>query len=136
MRRAILVPTVYLFLLLGFLPSCGGGGGSTTPGNALPAKILSWQAPDAYSDGTALDPATDLANFEIYVNETGTFSDADSPTAVVAAVDSATREPTTSFNLASLSPFLSAGVQYEVSMRTVSATGAKSDFCPPASFSF
>lgn len=139
MRRAILFPTVFLFLALGLLPSCGGGGAGTVSssgGDALPAKILSWQPPQAYSDGAALDPTTDLADFEIYVNETGSFSNADSPTAVVAAVDSATGEPVTTFNLANLGPFLSTGVQYEVSMRAVSISGAKSDFCPPGSFSF
>ncbi len=147
MRRAILFPTVllFLFLALGLLPSCGGGGsssdgstsnGGTPPGDALPAKILSWQPPSAYADGTTLNPTTDLADFEIYVNETGHFSDSDSPTAVVAAVDSATGDPVTSFNLANLGPFLAVGVQYEVSMRAVSTTGAKSNFCPPGSFSF
>lgn len=138
MRRAIFSPTVFLFLAIGLLASCGGGGSgdlSSSGGNALPAKILSWQAPKAYADGTTLNPATDLADFEIYVNETGTFSASDSPTAVVAAVDSRTGELVTSFNLANLAPFLTAGIQYEVSMRTVSRTGAKSDFCPPAAFS-
>jgi hypothetical protein len=43
---------------------------------------------------------------------------------------------TTSFNLANLAPYLSKGIAYRVSMRAVAVTGLKSDFSPPASFSF
>ena len=133
-------------LLLAILAGCGGGGasssgGGTPPpadggGTSLPAKILSWAAPESYTDNTSLNPLTDLAEYEIYVNETGSFADTDTPKAVVSAVDTTTHTLTSSFNLANLGQFLSRGVSYRVSMRAVAITGLKSDFSPPASFSF
>ncbi|MCL5883933.1 MAG: hypothetical protein M1377_01025 [Deltaproteobacteria bacterium] len=83
-----------------------------------------------------MNPLTDLDGFEIYVNESGSFSDGDTPDAVVSAVDPVTHTLTTSFNLANLSPYLSKGIAYRVSMRAVAITGLKSDFSPQASFSF
>ena len=133
-------------ILLGILSGCGGGGASSssdgTPlladggGTPLPAKILSWAAPESYTDNTTLNPMTDLDGFEIYVNESGSFSNGDIPNAVVSAVDPQTHTLTSSFNLANLAPYLSGGVVYRVSMRAVAITGLKSDFSPPASFSF
>ena len=133
-------------VVLAILSGCGGGGASSsgdgTPlptdggGTALPAKILSWAPPNYYTDSTSLNPVTDLDGFEIYVNETGSFSNGDLPNAVVSAVDPQTHTLTTSFNLANLSPYLSKGIVYRVSMRAVAVTGLKSDFSPPASFSF
>jgi len=133
-------------LLLAILAGCGGGGasssgGGTPPpadggGTSLPAKILSWAAPESYTDNTSLNPLTDLAEYEIFVNETGSFADTDTPKAVVSAVDTTTHTLTSSFNLANLGQFLSRGVSYRVSMRAVAITGLKSDFSPPASFSF
>lgn len=129
--------TVSVLILVGILAGCGGGGGSSSAdGSALPAKTLSWAPPDSYTDNTFLNPVTDLDGFEIYVNETGTFSDGDTPSAVVSAVNPATRSLTTSFNLANLSQYLSTGITYRVSMRAVAVSGLKSDFSPPASFSF
>ena len=133
-------------LMLAILAGCGGGGASSsgdgTPpptgggGTSLPAKTLSWAAPESYTDNTSLNPLTDLDGFEIYVNESGTFADADTPSAVVSAEDPTTHTLTTSFNLANLGPYLSKGIAYRVSMRAVAITGLKSDFSPPASFSF
>ena len=124
-------------ILLGILSGCGGGGASSSgDGPPLPAKTLSWAAPESYTDNTSLNPLTDLDGFEIYVNESGTFSDGDTPNAVVSAVDPSTNMLTTSFNLANLGPYLSKGIAYRVSMRAVAITGLKSDFSPPASFSF
>lgn len=126
-----------LFIALGMLSGCGGGGASSSgDGNPLPAKTLSWAAPESYTDNTSLNPLTDLDGFEIYVNESGSFSDGDTPDAVVSAVDPVTHTLTTSFNLANLSPYLSKGIAYRVSMRAVAITGLKSDFSPQASFSF
>jgi len=126
-----------LFIALGMLSGCGGGGASSSgDGNPLPAKTLSWAAPASYTDNTSLNPLTDLDGFEIYVNESGSFSDGDTPNAVVSAVDPVTHTLTTSFNLANLSPYLSKGIAYRVSMRAVAITGLKSDFSPQASFSF
>ena len=133
-------------LLLGILAGCGGGGtssaGDGTPppadggGTPLPAKTLRWAAPDTYTDNTSLNPLTDLAEYEIYVNESGSFADADAPSAVVSAVDTTTHTLTSSFNLANLAPYLSKGIAYRVSMRAVAVTGLKSEFSPPVSFSF
>ena len=126
-------------LLLGILAGCGGGGGgtsSTGDGTPLPARTLSWAAPESYTDNTTLNPVTDLDGFEIYVNESGSFSDGDTPQAVISAVDPSTHTITTSFNLANLAPYLSKGIAYHVSMRAVAVTGLKSDYSPSASFSF
>jgi hypothetical protein len=118
-----------LFTTLVVLSACGGGGGSSSgDGNPLPTKTLSWAAPDSYTDNTPLNPLTDLNGFEIYVNESDSFSYGDTPNAVVGAGD-------TSYNLAKLAN-LSKGIAYRVSMRAVAVTGLKSDFSPPASFSF
>lgn len=134
-------------VVLAILSGCGGGGGSSSgdvgggiassgDGTALPAKTLTWAAPESYTDQTSLNPLTDLDGFEIYVNESGSFADADTPKAIVSAVDPVTRALTTSFNLANLAPYLSKGIVYRVSMRAVAVTGLKSDFSPPASFTF
>jgi len=112
---------------------CGGGGSSGTP---LPSKVLSWEAPTSYVDTTAMNPLTDLDRFEIYVNETGTFTDTDVPMAALRAVDAQTHTLATSFNLANLGPSLTVGPHYYVSLRAVALTGLKSDFSPPVSFSF
>jgi hypothetical protein len=69
------------------------------------------------------------------VKESGSFSEADTPTAIVSAVDPQTNQVTTSFNLANLGPFLQKGVTYYVSMRAVALDGLKSGFSTPASFS-
>lgn len=124
--------------LLGILFGCGGGGGSSSSGDAapLPAKTLSWAAPQSYTDNSSLNPVTDLEGYEIYVNESGSFANTDTPSAVVSAVDPVTRTLTSSFNLANLGSYLSKGITYQVSMRAVALTGLKSDFSPPASFSF
>src|SRR5512135_1673092 len=131
-------------VVLAILSGCGGGGTSSSvdigpspgDGTPLPAKILSWAPPNSYTDSTSLNPVTDLDGFEIYVNTTGFFSNGDLPNAVVSAVDPQTHTLTTSFNLANLGPYLSRGIVYRVSMRAVAITGLKSDFSPPASFSF
>ena len=126
-------------ILLSILAGCGGGGGvgsSSGDGSPLPAKTLSWAAPESYTDNTSLNPLTDLSEYEIYVNESGSFVDTDTPNAIVNAVDPATHTLTSSFNLANLGPYLSKGIVYRVSMRAVAVTGLKSDFSPPASFSF
>jgi len=124
-------------VVLAILSGCGGGGASSSgDGTPLPAKILSLAAPESYTDSTSLNPVTDLNEYEIYVNESGSFNNADNPNAVVGAVDPQTHTLTTSFNLANISPYLSRGIVYRVSMRAVAVTGLKSDFSPTASFSF
>ena len=136
-------PKTFLIVLscaLGLLLSACGGGSSegvgSSGGGTLPAKVLSWEPPTSYSDGTPLDPVTELDSYEIYVKEDGTFSDTDNEMAVLSAVDQTTGQVTTSFDLANLSPFISAGVTYHVSIRAVSMNGLKSDFSPSAVFSY
>jgi hypothetical protein len=123
-----------VILIFAFVSGCGGGG-TEDSGVAGPAKTASWAPPATFSDGTPLNPATDLSSYEIFVKESGSFSDADMPMAIVSAVDPATHQTTTSFNLANLGPFLQTGVTYYVSLRAVSLDGLKSAFSAPASFS-
>ena len=127
------------------LAGCGGGGSSTADGGgtgsggggeAFPAKILSWAAPSAYTDSTPLNPVADLDVFEIYVKTSGSFSASDTPMASLPAVDPGSGQIATSFNLANLGPYLSRGVTYFVSIRTVAKNTLKSDFSAPAAFSF
>jgi len=124
-------------IIVAFLSGCGGGGGTSDGGTELyPAKILSWNQPSQYTNGTPLNPETDLDSFEIYIKEDGIFSDKDSEMATVSAIDPGTGQPVTYFNLANLSPFLSQGVTYYVSIRSVALNGMKSGFSPGATFSF
>ena len=102
----------------------------------FPSKILSWQPPTKYLDDTPLEPAKDLANFEIYVKGEGGFTEYDTPLALVSAVDSTSGLLNTNFNLANLGAFLSRGVTYQVALRAVAITGVKSAFSSPATFSF
>jgi hypothetical protein len=83
-----------------------------------------------------MDPQTELDRIEVYVKTTGSFNDADPPMAALSAVDPTTKGITSSFNLANLSPHVTEGPTYYVSLRAVARTGLKSDFSPPISFSF
>jgi len=134
-----------LIAVLATFSGCGGGDTSsdstpaesgTAPVTALPARTLSWEPPTSYVDATPMNPVTELDQFEIYVNETGAFTDKDVPTASLSAVDPQTRTISSSFNLANLSPHVTAGPKYHVSLRAVALTGLKSDFSTPVSFSF
>ncbi|MBE0556408.1 MAG: hypothetical protein IH628_04165, partial [Proteobacteria bacterium] len=131
--RLSIIAALMLSLLLA---SCGGGGSvgveSVTPSSGL-EKILSWAPPDSYTDDTVLDPESELSEYDIYVNETGVFSESDEPVAVVAAVDSA-GNAITSFNLMNVSLALTPDVTYYVSMRSVTSSGVTSDFSPAVSF--
>lgn len=130
-------PIFTKIILTAFLfAGCGGGGGGESAYELLPTKTLSWSPPTSYSDGTLLNPSSELDRYEIFVNETGTFSDTDQELAAVSAVDGASTRATTSFDLANLSPFISKGIQYFVSIRAVAKNGLKSDFSPSASFSY
>ena len=129
---------IALGLMIANLYGCGGGGSSSDSGSGtpLPAKVLSWEAPTSYVDSTPMNPQTELDRFEIYVKTTGSFNDADPPAAALSAIDPATNQITNSFNLANLSPGVTKGPTYYVSLRAVALTGLKSDFSPPVSFSF
>ncbi len=130
-RRAI-----FLGLIGSLAAFSGCGGSSSSEGTPLTSKVLSWEAPVSYVDNSAMNPVTDLDRFEIYVNESGSFSDTDVPMAELCAVDAQTNTLATSFDLANLSPNVSAGPRYYVSLRAVAITGLKSDFSPRISFSF
>ena len=125
-RRIIILSVI---AALATFSGCGGGGSSSDSGTALPARTLSWEAPTSYIDSTPIDPMKDLDRYEIYVNESGSFTDTDSPLAAVST-------KTTSFNLANIGSPLTVGPHYYVSLRAVVLTGLKSDFSPPVSFSF
>jgi hypothetical protein len=134
---------IFIIIILASLSGCGGGGAGenslsswSIPSEPLPPKILSWQPPTRFLDNTPLDPSKDLANFEIYVKGSGGFTETDSPMALVSAVDSGSGRVATTFDLANLGAFLSRGVTYEVALRAVAITGAKSAFSSPATFSF
>ena len=113
-----------LFAVL--LVSCSGGGGGGSP--SLPSKTVYWAPPQSFSDGTPLVPSRDLQGYEIYVKQDLPFVPADNPVATPSPLES-------SFYLGKITPPLSHGVTYYLSLRTVTADGMKSDFSPPVSFS-
>jgi len=125
-----LLALLSLFLILAAFLGCG------SEGELLPAKMVSWNPPATYQDGSSLNPATDLDSYEIYVKEAPNFADTDNEMAALSATDRATGQVCTSFNLANLSPFISKGVTYHVSIRAVAKNGLKSGFSPSAPFSF
>jgi hypothetical protein len=139
-RRVMLYALV---AMLAAFTGCGGGGGggtsdsgTTLPASALPARTLSWEPPTSYIDNSTMNPVTDLDRFEIYVNESGSFTETEIPMAEVSAINKATHTLNSSFNLANIGPPLTVGPHYYVSLRAVALTGLKSDFSPPVSFSF
>ena len=107
---------------------------SVSTSESAPSMILQWEPPSAYTDGSTLQAATDLDTFEIYVNQDGNFLEDDQPDAAVAVVDPGTGQVTSSFDLAQLAPFLTKGVEYQISVRAVAITGLKSDFSTSATF--
>lgn len=134
---------VVAIIMLGILPGCGGGGSSDSSSPAplpnpspLPTKTLSWSPPTAYTDGTPMNPVTELLNFEIYVKQGGQFTSTDTPMALVGAVNPSTGQLVTNFDLSNLAPYINLGVQYQVALKAVAITGSKSDFSAAATFSF
>lgn len=115
---------------------CGGGGGGGEGAGSGPARTLSWDPPTAFTDNTPLNPAADLDVFEIYVNETGTFSPSDTADAAVNAYEPGTGSVNTTFNLALLPHSAQDNTLYYVSVRCVAKSGLKSDFSMTASFRY
>jgi len=108
------------------LSACSGGGTSSAP--SILGKSVYWSAPQYFTDNTPLVPSRDLQGFEIYIKQDLPFGPADNPVATASPLES-------SYNLANVSPPLSKGVTYYVSLRTVPVEGIKSDFSPVAPFS-
>lgn len=76
-----------------------------------------------------MDPARDLAWYEIYIRQDAAFGPDDKAFATVSPKD-------TKFNLANLAPLLDTGVEYYVAMRSVGLQGQKSAYSSSQSFSF
>jgi len=128
------VPIIAALAVMGaLLCACQGGGSSSnspapSPTPTPTAKTVGWAAPQYFTDNTPLVPSRDLQGFEIYVKQDPSFGPADNPVATASPLDN-------TYDLANLSPPLSRGVTYYVSLRTVTVVGMKSDFSPPVSFS-
>jgi len=116
---------VTLAVLGAVLPACSGCGSSSGP--SVQGKSVYWAAPQSFTDNTPLVPSRDLQGFEVYIRQDSSFGSADNPVATAQPLD-------TSYNLANVSPPLSKGVTYYVSLRAVTVDGVKSDFSPAASF--
>jgi len=117
-----------LAVLGALFTACSGGGSSSAL--SVQGKTVYWAAPQFFADNnTPLVPSRDLQGFEIYIRQDPSFGPADSPVATASALDN-------TYNLANVSPPLSKGVTYYVSLRTVAVDGVKSDLCTPVSFSY
>lgn len=119
--------------------ACGGGEESSqaTGSTSSSVYMLSWDAPDATVDNTAIDPYEELDHYEIYVSEDAVFADTDAPAAVVSAVEDILSdngqigmELVTDFDLALLQGLPSADKLY-VTLRAVGIDGQKSVFMDP-----
>ena len=123
-RHALIL--VALVILGALFSACSSGGSS---GPSVQGKSVYWVAPQYFTDNTPLVPSRDLQGFEIYIRQDDpSFGPADSPVATVSPLDR-------TYDLAKVSPPLSKGVTYYVSLRTVTVGGMKSDFSPANSFS-
>ena len=87
-----------------------------------------WAAPQYFADNTLLVPSRDLQGYEIYIRQDSSFGLTDNPIATASALE-------TSYKLTNVSPTLSNGVTYYVSLRTVTVEGIRSDFSPAVPFS-
>jgi hypothetical protein len=117
---------VALAVLGALLSACSGNGSSSAP--SIPGKNVYWAAPQYFADNIPLVPSRDLQGFEIYIKQKPSFGPADNPVATASPLDN-------KYNLVNVSPPLSEGVTYYVSLRAVTMEGVKSDFSPAASFS-
>lgn len=126
----ILAASVAIFAAVA-LAGCGGGGGASSSGDtATPAaKMLSWSPPNAYQDNSPLNPAQDLAGYNIYIKEESTpFTESDPESAFASPAD-------TSLNLIPVCSMLDLPPgTYQVSVRAIAKNGLMSDFSPAASF--
>jgi hypothetical protein len=88
--------------------------------------MVTWDAPQSFSDNTPLVLSRDVQGFEIYLRQDPNFGPGDNP--VVTAAPAAT-----SFDLPTVYP-LERGVTYYVSIRVVTVYDTNSDFSPAVSF--
>ena len=95
---------------------------------STPGKGVYWTTPQYYTDNTPLDPS-DLRGFEIYIKQDPSpFGPADNPVATTSSRENF-------YPLEHLTPPLTQGVTYYVSLKTVTIYDKKSDFSPPVTFS-
>ena len=92
------------------------------------SKKVFWVAPQNFTDATPLVPTMDLQGFEIYIKQDPSFEPDDIPVATASPLEDA-------YDLSNVSPPLSKGVTYYISLRAVPVDGVKSDFSPATSFS-
>ena len=119
------------------LSGCGGGSTSTTStaqNDPLPSKSVSWVAPNSFTDSSPLS-TSDLGRYEIFLNDTGRFTNTDIPLDSIDAIDKA-GNPVTRYDLSALGSHISRGKTYYVSIRAVDSNGGKSGFSAPAAFSY
>ncbi len=99
------------------------------------SKVLIWDSPTQFADGGTLDASSDLSIYEIYINETGTFLDNDTPRATFPAVDASSGAPVTTYDLATITPSLETGRTYYLAMRATERNGGRSGYTlPPLAF--
>lgn len=65
------VVSAFWVLLVLFLSACAGGGSSSEQGapaaqGPLSSVAVSWEAPQQYTDGSTLNPSTDLNSYNVY----------------------------------------------------------------------
>ena len=83
--KMIRLGTLRLFLALlaitMIFAACGGGGETSVATGSTSSSVymLSWEAPDATVDNTAIDPYEELDHYEIYVSADEIFTDAGRP---------------------------------------------------------
>ena len=123
-RHALLL--VALPVLGAFISGCSGGGSSSAP--SVPGKSVYWTTPRYFTDNTPLDPSRDLEGFEIHIKQDPSFGPGDTPVGTASPLQN-------SFHLGGITPPLTPGATYYVSLRTVTVAGMKSEFSPPVAFS-
>ena len=123
-----------MFLAVAFFVACGGAEVAGNNSQAAPLSyMLSWEAPQSTVNDESLNPVDDLSHYELYVNSSENFSDADAPVAFVSVVGDG-KKLVTEFDLALLNgDDLPSGELY-VSLRAVGVDGQKSDFMSPVSW--
>lgn len=115
------------------LPACGGGGGGGGADVSLPSRTLTWVVPTEYTDNTTIDNAIQVLDYyEVYIQQDNTFSITDNYVICAAVVGGTMLATSFDLRLAYAPLGLRTGVDYTVSMRVVTLTGAKSDFAAPS----